>query len=285
VNMKISRRHAVLTGASAAVAGLLPMQLMAKASGGNAQQSADQTHILRHYVLAVANEAEMDRTLAEIQQKLGLPAQAKKHLTELGFTTCMVIIGKTIFETVAPFAPGKRPHVDEFLQQRGGPGVYKLVIQTFDATALRERLYGFRLKLDRDGQFREHQAITLDTEIFGTAFEAFTFTPLEKWWGYDSAIDYVESELVEEVQGCNVVIENPGAVATLVAAVFNAELDPENQAVTFQENHTVPFAARTIRFEKPVDGRRGVTTLDVIVRDRSRVGETVSISGVDFRFV
>src|SRR5690606_37397748 len=117
----------------------------------------DQAHILRHYVLAVANEAEMDRTLAESRDKLGLPAQAKKHLTELGFTTCMVIIGKTVFEVVAPFAPGKRPHVDKFLEERGGPGVYKLVIQTFDAAALRKRIYDFRLKLTRDDEFRGHQ--------------------------------------------------------------------------------------------------------------------------------
>lgn len=283
--MKISRRNTLLGGMSASLAGLLPANLLADEARKDIEQQADQTNILRHYVIATANEAEMDRTLAEIKEKLGLPSQAKKHLTELGFTTCMVIIGKTILETVAPFAPGNRPHVDEFLEERGGPGVYKLVIQTFDAGALRKRLYALQLKLDRDSEFRGHQAITLDTEIFGTAFEAFTFTPLDKWWGYDGSIDYAESELVEEILGCNVAIENPGAVATLVASVFNAEFEPQTNSVHFQKNLTMPFDQRTIQFVQPLDGRRGVTTLNVAVKDRTRVGEKVTISGVDFRFV
>ena len=283
--MKINRRKALLSGMSFPLAGLMPAQLLAEGQDGDSTAIADQTHVLRHYVLATANEAEMDRTLAEIKEKLGLPAQAKKHLTELGFTTCMVIIGKTVFETIAPFAPGNRPHVDEYLEQRGGPGVYKLVVQTFDAAALRKRLYTLRLKLDRDSEFRGHQAITLDTEFFGTAFEAFTFTPLDKWWGYDSSIDYVASELVEEVSGCDLAIENPGAAARLVAVAFNAEFEPQTNTVHFQKNLTMPFAERMIRFVEPTDERRGVTTLDLIARDRSRVGEIVTISGVDFRFV
>lgn len=284
--MKISRRNALISGmSSASLAGLAPATLFAETTGGGNHQLADQTNILRHYVLATSNEAEMDRTLAEIKDKLGLPSQAKKHLTELGFTTCMVIIGKTILETVAPFAPGNRPHVDEYLEQRGGPGIYKLVIQTFDAAALRKRLYGMQLKLDRDSEFRGHQAITLDTEIFGTALEAFTFTPLDKWWGYDASIDYPESELVEEVSGCELSIENPGAVARLVASVFNAGFEPQTNSVHFQKNLTMPFDERTIRFVEPMDDLRGVTTLNVTVRDRARVGEKVTISGVDFRFV
>jgi len=282
--MEITRRIALLTGMSASLAALVPTQTFSNEAAGS-DTPADQTTVLRHYVLAVANEAEMDRTLAEIKEKLGLPSQARKHLTELGFTTCMVIIGRTVFEVVAPFEPGRRPHVDEFLQERGGPGVYKLVIQTFDAAALRNRMYALKLKLDRDHEFRGHQAITLDTEIFGPAFEAFTFTPLDKWWGYDSAIDYPESPLVEEVMGCDVAIENPGAAARLIAYTFNTGFEPETNTVRFPKNMTVPFEERTIRFVEPFDERRGVTTLDVIVKDRSRVGERVNISGLDFLFI
>jgi hypothetical protein len=283
--MKTSRRDLLLSGMSIPLVGLASQPLVAGQPGAGNAGPADQTHVLRHYVLAVPNEAEMDRTLAEIKDNLGLPAQARKHLTELGFTTCMVMFGKTVFEIVAPFEPGRRPHVDEFLQERGGPGVYKVVIQTFDAASLRQRLYALRLKLDRDSEFRGHQAITLDTEIFGTAFEAFTFTPLDKWWGYDSAIDYPESDLVEEIAGCELAIENPGAVARLVAWVFNAEFKSDTTEVQFQQNTTMPFAARTIRFIAPFDARRGITAIDTIVRDRSRVGERVAISGINFRFV
>ena len=67
---------------------------------------------------------------------MGLVSQPKKELTELGFTNGIVVIGKTVLEVVAPLAPGKRPHVEAFIKERGGPGLYKLVFQTFDAAAL-----------------------------------------------------------------------------------------------------------------------------------------------------
>ena len=285
--MEISRRSALLGGLSASAAGLLsPVTVLsAQEGGGTAGQGADQTNILRHYVLATGSMEVMDRTLAELKDKLGLPTDYKKDLTELGFRTGMVIIGKTVLEVVAPYAPGKRPHVDAFIEERGGPGLYKLVFQTFDAAALRKRIYAYKLKLERDQEFRGHQMITLDPEIFGTSLEAFTYTPLDKWWGYDSAKTYGQSDLVEEVMGCDLVIENPAAVSTLVASIFNAELDPATRTVRFQKNTTVPFDERYIRFVAPFDKRRGVTTLDVKVKDRARVGEKVTISGVDFRFV
>lgn len=285
--MGISRRNALFSGLPASVAGLLvPGDVLSAREGGReAANVIDQTHILRHYVVATGNAEVMDRTLAELKARLGLPSQPKKVLAELGFTTAMVIVGKTVLEVVAPFAPGRRPHVDEFLEQRGGPGVYKLVVQTFDAGALRKRIYAYKLKLDRDDEFRGHQMLTLDTEIFGASLEAFTYTPLDQWWGYDSAKTYVQSDLVEEVTGCDLAIENPGAVSTLVASIFNAELDPTAKTVRFQKNTTVPFDERTIRFVAPFDERRGVLGLDVKVKDRARVGEKVTISGVEFRFI
>jgi len=285
--MEISRRNALLSGLSASVVGLLaPEGSLSAHEGGDASgPGADQTNILRHYVLATGNMEVLDRTLAELKEKLGLVSQPKKELTELGFTNGIVVIGKTVLEVVAPLAPGKRPHVEAFIKERGGPGLYKLVFQTFDAAALRKRIYAYKLKLERDQEFRGQQMITLDPEMFGTSLEAFTYAPLEKWWGYDSAKTYVQSDLVEEVMGCDLVIENPGAVSTLVASMFNAELDPEAKTVRFQKNTTVPFDERTIRFVAPFDERRGVLTLDVKVKNRARVGEKVTISGVDFRFV
>ena len=283
--MEINRRQVLLSGLSAGLAGMVPASLLAAGQDSGSQPALDQTNILRHYVLATAKEADMDSALALLKEKLDLSSQPKKHLTELGFSTAMVIIGKTVIEVVAPVARGARPYVDEFMDARGEPGWYKIVFQTFDADAIRKRLYAMKVKLDFDREFRGEQMLTLNTEIFGTSLEAFTYADLSKWWGYDSAIDYPESSLVEEVLGCEVAMDNPGAVATLVAAIFNAELDPDTKVVRFQKNLTQPFEERYMRFVAPEDERRGMLKLDVKVKDRSRVGETVSIYGADFLFL
>lgn len=283
--MEITRRKALFAGLSASLAGLAPSILMAAGDESGSESTLDQTNILRHYVLATASEPDMDKALAMLKEKLDLSSQPKKHLTELGFSTAMVVIGKTVIEVVAPVARGSRPYVDEFMDARGEPGWYKIVFQTFDADAIRERLYDLKVKVDFDREFRGEQMLTLNSEIFGTSLEAFTYADLSKWWGYDSAIDYPESSLVEEVLGCDVVIENPAAVATLVAYIFNAELDPESKTVRFQKNITQPFEERSMRFVAPFDERRGMLTLDVKVKDRSRVGETVSVYGANFLFV
>lgn len=285
--MDISRRAAVLGGLSASAVTLMRPSTAdaAPACEATATSNVDQTNILRHYVVATPDATARDRTLAEIKQKLGLPSQPVKDLTELGFSTAMVVVGKTVIEVVAPHAPGKRPHVDSFLKERGGPGLYKLVVQTFDPDALRKRIHAHKLELERDSVFRGEQMLTLDTELFGTSLEAFTYADRSKWWGYDSAIPYGQSDLVDEILGCDLAIDNPGAVGRLVAAVFNAEFDPESRSVRFQKNTTIPFEPRAVRFVAPTDARRGVLTLDIRVKDRRRVGETVAISGVDFRFV
>lgn len=285
--MDMNRRLALLGGLGASAVGLMSSAAArtAPACDSGTASSADPTNILRHYVLATANADARDRTLAEIRSKLGLPSQPVKDLTELGFSTAMVVVGKTVIEVVAPHAPGKRPHVDEFLKTRGGPGLYKLVVQTFDPDALKRRIDAHKLKLERDAVFRGERMLTLDVELFGTSLEAFTYADRSKWWGYDSAITYGQSDLVDEILGCDLVIDNPGAVGRLIADVFNAEFDPASSSVRFQKNTTIPFDARTIRLVAPTDPRRGVVTLDIRVKDRSRVGQTVTISGVDFRFV
>lgn len=283
--MEITRRKVILSGLSASLVGMAPASVLAIGEESGTEPTVDQTNLLRHYVLATANEADMDNALAMIKEKLDLGSQPKKHLTELGFSTAMVVVGKTVIEVVAPVARGARPFVDEFMDARGEPGWYKIVFQTFDADAIRKRLYDLQVKLDFDREFRGEQMLTLNSEIFGTSLEAFTYADLSKWWGYDSAIDYAESSLVEDVMGCDVVIDNPAAVATLVAYIFNAELDMETKTVRFQKNLTQPYDERYMRFIAPFDERRGMLTLDVKVKDRTRVGETVSIYGADFVFV
>ncbi len=285
--MEISRRNALLTAFFASLAGTgMAGRASAAANAQDTQDtSADLTHILRHYVIPTKDDAAMDAMLAELKEKLDLDSQPKKELTNLGFTTAMVIIGKTVLEVVAPLGPNLRPSIDAFVAERGGPGVSKIVFQSFNPKVLRERLYKMKIKLEVDRQFRTSQMITLATEMFGTSLEAFDYTPLDKWWGYDSSIDYPESSVIQDVMGCDVVIDNPAAVATLVAYIFNAELDNESNIVTFQENFTVPYKSRYMRFESPMDERRGVLTLDVLARDRSRVGETIAVTGVDFKLV
>lgn len=281
--MNTTRRAAVTAGLSLATgvaAGMVP------AAHAEAQPSGlDPTHVLRHYVFATRNIDEMRGVMAQLKDKAGLHCKEPKYMPELGFSTSMAMVGKTTLELVAPDKVGSRPKVDEFIARRGDAGIYKLVLQTFDAAALRKRIYANKLVLERDEQFRGQEMIALDPTFFGTSLEIYQYTPLDKWWGNDGSYKYIQSELVDEIVACDVVMDNPGLTATFVAQLFKAELNPEKMSVTFQPNRTLPFDARVMRFAAPKDHKRGLVALDLKVKDRARVGETFTIHSTSFRFV
>ncbi len=281
----IDRRCAVLGGLAlpaglAAIAGAMP------ASARLAQgETADQTHVLRHYVFAAQTMDQMQNVRAELKANAGIATSEPRHLKELGFSTVMAMVGGTTLELVAPDVRGRRPKVDHFLDVRGAPGIYKLVFQTFDAAALRRRIYASKLPLERDEQFRGQEMIAIEPEMFGVSLETYQYTPLDDWWGNASSKALPPSDVVESIPGCDVAMRNPRLTATFVSHLFQADLDSEAMAVRFQPNRTVPFHACEMRYQEPGDSAIGVNRVDLKARDRKRAGETFRIYSTEFRFV
>lgn len=281
--MSWNRRDALVGGLTlSAAAGLARSK---PASAADEVAAADPTHILRHYVFANQTMAQLQQARAELKMKADISSSEPHHLGSLGFSTSMAMVGKTTIELVAPDAGGVRPKVDAFISERGAPGIYKLVLQTFDASSLRRRLYASKVPLERDEQFWGQEMIVMEPDMFGASFETYQYQPLSEWWGHQWHRALPTSSLVEDVAGCEVLAPNPGIVSRFLAHLYNAELVGDGSVVRFQPNSTMQFGAHEVRFSEPADGRAGVECVNLRAREPKRAGESFKIFSTEFRLV
>lgn len=259
-------RRSVIAGAAASLA-LAPALA--------ATPSAARPHRVRHYVLATR---DMAFVCDQIYEFLGLPPTPKKEgpgVTEqYGFYSTMMRIGTTMLEVVQPIKPDH--HLNAWLEERGGDGGYMVVLQTYDAEALKRRASEENLKLTRDMMFKGQHMIQFDYKRFGTHFELYQYTPEDNWWGDPLNRPYGDARVASDVVGGEVAVENPEEIAAQVARLFIGEHDGGAK---------VRFIDRTIAFS-PVEGKkRGLVAIDLKAREKVRIGDWARIGGVQFRLV
>lgn len=244
------------------------------AAGPAIAQTAERPSRVRHYVLATS---DMNFVCEQIYEVLGLPAAPKKEgpgVTEkYGFRSTMMRIGTTMLEVVEPLKPDH--HLAGWLKERDGDGGYMVVMQTFDADALKARAAAEHLKLTRDMPFMGQHMIQFDYKHFGTHFELYKYTPEDDWWGDPRNSKWSDARVATDIIGSDVAVENPEAIAAQAARLFLGK----------QDGTKVRFGDRTVNFVPSKGAWRGLTALDVKARDPGRVGDWARISGVQFRFV
>ena len=229
---------------------------------------------LRHYVFAT-----YDRELvcAQIYDALGLPPTPKEDgpgVTEqFGFYSTMMRVGTTMLEIVQPMKP-KGP-LYGWLQDRGGDGGYMVVMQTYNAAALKARASAEALELTRDMLFKGQHMIQFDYRHFATHFELYQYSPEDNWWGDPLNRPYGDSTEAADVVGCDVAVDNPEAIAAQTARLFQGA----------RAGTSVRFIDRTVNFVPAEDRHRGLVALDLQSRDPRRAGHSLQIGGVAFRFV
>ena len=190
-----------------------------------------------------------------------------------GFYSTMMRIGTTMVEIVQPIKPDHL--LSNWLKERGGDGGFQVVLQTFDAVALKRRAAAENLKLTIDMMFKGQHMIQFDCKHFGTHFELYQYSPEENWWGDPINRQYPESRVATEIVGGEVAVENPENIAAQIARLFIGKAD----------GRKVRFGDRTITFS-PVQGlNRGLIAIDLRAREQVRVGDSEQIGGVQFRLV
>lgn len=231
-------------------------------------------HRLRHYVIA---SPDLEATCEQIYEFLDLaptpPRQGPGPTDEFGFITRMMQVGDTMLEVVQPIWPEHRLH--DWMQENGGPGGYMVVLQTFDAEALKSRAAAEDLRLTRDMMFRGQHMIQFDYRHFGTHFELYQYTPEDNWWGDPVNRNYPQPAAVSEITGCEISVDDPQALAGQVAGLFLGEL----------QGTEVVLGGKRIRFTAAASGVPGLRALDLAVRDSARAGERRTISGLEFRLI
>ncbi len=230
-----------------------------------------RAHRIRHYVIA---SPDLDATCEAIYDFLDLaptpPREGPSPTEQFGFTTRMMQIGNTLLEVVQPIRAQHTLH--EWMAENGGPGGYMVVLQTFDAAALKARAAAQGLTLTRDMMFRGQHMIQFDYRHFGTHFELYQYTPEDNWWGDPLNRNYPQPGAVREVAGCQVLVDDPDAIAAQIAQLFLGE----------QRGTSVTFEQQTVSFGAAV-GRKGLAALELVARDPSRAGDRRTISGLELR--
>ncbi len=229
---------------------------------------------IRHYVLATH---DMEFVCDQIYEVLGLPATPKKEgpgVTEkFGFYSTMMRVGTTMLEIVQPIKPDH--HLNGWLTERDGDGGYMVVMQTFDAAALKARAAAEQLKLTRDQMFMNQYMIQFDYKRFGTHFELYQYSPEDDWWGHPATGPYSDARVASDVVGCDVAVEKPAEIAAQTARLFLGK----------QVGNRVEYGDRYVNFVEPKGTWRGLVALDFKSREQARVGDWARIGGVQMRFV
>lgn len=241
---------------------------------GNKQDNATRPHRVRHYVFATH---DMKVVCDQIYEFLELSPAPKTEGTggteKYGFYSTMMCIGTTMVEVVQPIKPDH--YLSAWLKKRGGDGGFQVVLQTFDAEALKRRAAAENLKLTIDMMFQGQHMIQFDYKHFGTHFELYEYSPEENWWGDPINRSYPEARVASEIVGGEVAVENPEDIAAQIARLFIGKA----------EGKTVRFGDRTITFS-PVQGlNRGLIAIDLKAREKIRVDHSAQIGGVQFRLV
>jgi hypothetical protein len=228
-------------------------------------------HVIRHFVLATAN---LEKVSARLQSFLAIPQGVRHDMSEaLGFRNEMMKIGNTMLELVQPIKPDHRLH--RWLAERGGDGGYMIVLQTFDANALRSRAAAEKLRLTRDMQFRGQQMVQFDPRHFGAHFEAYEYSLPDGWWGDPNGRNYGKSEHASEIVAAEVAVEEPERIAAQIGRLYESPV----------ASNTVTFVDKRVRFVAARPPWRGLVGLDLIATNRTHAGRAELIGGVNCRLI
>ena len=262
----ISRRNFATGIASASVLGVPVVRAMSL-------EPKQRRHRIRHFVMATDDLAA---TCQELYTFLDLPPtpprKGNSPTKQFGFETSMMKVGNTLLEVVQPITAQHTLH--DWMAANGGPGGYMVVLQTFDAEALKVRAESERLALTRDMMFRGQHMIQFDVKHFGTHFEVYQYTPEDNWWGDPVGRNYPDSSSVADIVACEVKVAEPEVIAPQVARLFLGEL----------AGSTVRLENHAINFTKAEHGQ-GLKALEFKVLDEARRGEVAVIRGLELRLV
>lgn len=217
---------------------------------------------------------DLEPALKHARAALGLHEGLRdaEGMAAIGFTHEVLAIDQTFLEIVAPVSmdsPQAR-QLDKY-----GPGGFMAVLQVADLPAVRAHAQelGFGPLLDED---YEGQPITQwNPKDLGTIAEIDQMTPADHWHFAPKVFEIGSTEVVQDIRAVDIAVDEPIVMAARWAQLLGQPVD----------GPVVPLGGgQSLRFVA-ADGARGVCAVDVIASDARRVGDAVTLCGVDFRFV
>lgn len=208
--------------------------------------------------------AELDPVVDELCSTLDLEVVFNDPgVGEFGLHNALMMIGDQFLEVVAPTTDGTT--AGRLLQKRDGDGGYMAIFEVDDLDRRMEHFEGHGVRTVWAGDFADIRGRHLHPrDVGGTLVSIDQPEPAGSWrWGGPEWAPQ-HGRLVASIAGVTIGADDPGAMRARWAEL---ELD-----------HAVEYVRATERGE-------GLDTVDLVVNDRSRRGESHVIGGVAFRFV
>lgn len=218
----------------------------------------------------------------EVIAQLDVTIVNRDRVQELALKNAVFAVGDTfleILEPTLPDVPGQR-----FLEQRGGAGGYMACIhvEDIDRAVARATELGIRivLKLDR---LSYNEVIISSAHLHpgdtgGTFFSFEQPTPHDCWaWGGLAWPHHRHEETVQQIAGVVIATRDPARLSARLTAFLDAEAG--DTVLHLSGGGTITLV------HDPQAERDGMTGVDLLATDRSRVGEEHQIAGTTMRFV
>ena len=226
---------------------------------------------IRQIVLLVP---DLEPALAEFRQAFGFTrgTRHEEGMAQLGFEHEIFTFGDTFLEICAPLSPDS--HAGK-LVERHGPIGYMVDVQVSDLASVIARAGELDITPVLARELDGHQISQWHPKAFGTLAEFDQIEPHDTWHFAPGIFEASCTDVAQDMVAAELAVPVPIATAKTWAAVLDAEV---------VDDTTVVLQKTQVRFV-PAGDRTGLVAVDVTATDPARVGETIHLSGVDFRFV
>lgn len=209
--------------------------------------------------------ADRDAVIAELCDFLTVSvcSEDDPDLVEFGLRNAIVTIGDQFLEVVSPTTSGTT--AGRLLEKRGGDGGYMAIFEVNDLSHRSAALEGLGVRTVFKVDLPDMRAHHLHPRDVGGAIVSIEQPdPSGSWRWAGVWSPHAETSVVTGIAGIDVAAADPVALAARWAELG---LD-----------HAVRFVPATSRGE-------GIEAIDLVATNRARVGETVTIGGVELRLV
>ncbi|GAA3523128.1 hypothetical protein GCM10022234_19160 [Aeromicrobium panaciterrae] len=226
---------------------------------------------IRQVVLLVP---DLDEAIAQCRAAFGNTSGTRdpESMAELGFVHEVLSFGDTFLELCAPMTSDSSH--GRLVERKGAVG-YMLVVQVDDLSADIARAAELGIEPLFAEDFEGNRISQWHPKALGTLAELDQVDPHDSWHFAPRIFEASCTDVARDIVGAELATPDPEAMAQTWSTILDVPLsDPT----------TLPLQETVLRFVRSGEST-GLVAVDVAATDPARVGESLLLCGVEFRFV
>lgn len=216
---------------------------------------------------------DLEAALAEVRTAFGATEGTRdpEEMAALGFAHEIVSFADTFLELCSPLPAETTTPAQRLLERRGACG-YLLDVQVPDLDAVVARAAEAGVAPLFDEPFGAGRISQWHPRAMGTLVELDEIDPPGSWHYAPAIFERAATGVATDITGAEVAVTDPEAVAATWGRLLDVRPDGDE----------LRLGPTTVRF---VVGDEGLRAVDVAAADPGRVGDVLTLAGVEFRFV